>query len=85
MTRVKYTYCEGCYVTPKMVAKSDIIEVMNIISQIKALFYKNHATNAFNTLDADNLTKLKKLVKMELKNLGVLFDDEVRPNLRKKK
>jgi hypothetical protein len=90
MTRIHYIYCEGLWITKPMVAGSDLIEVYIMPGSNRgnykhiALFYKNKGMNSFHSIEHKNLTTLKKLVKKELKGLGVNFQDEVRPNLRKK-
>ncbi len=91
MTRIHYTYCEGLWITKPMVAGSDLIEVYIMPGSNRgnykhyALFYKNKSMTSFHSVEHKNLTTLKKLVKNELKDLGVVFGDEVRPNLRGKK
>jgi hypothetical protein len=90
MTRIKYNYCEGLWITGKMVAGPDLIEVYIIPGSTRgnykhmALFYKNGSMTSFDTIEHKNLTTLKKQVKNSLKGLGVNFEDEVRSNLLKK-
>lgn len=86
MTRLRFTYCEGCYVTSKLVAGKNMVEVMvmPITNSNKALFYKDGSLDAFKVLTKDSLTGLKKLVKKELKSLGVKFNDEIRPRLKRR-
>jgi hypothetical protein len=91
MTRIHYTYCEGLWITKPVVAGSDLIEVYIMPGSNRgnykhiALFYRNKGMSSFHSIEHKNLTTLKKLVKNELKGLGVIFGHEVRSNLRSKK
>jgi hypothetical protein len=86
MTRIRYKYCEGVWITEKMIAGKDLIEVMimPITNTFQAIFYRNASKLSFSVIEHKNLTTLKKYVKNELKNLGVNFEDEIRSNLKLK-
>ena len=87
MTRLRFNRCEGVLLTNKIVAGKNMLEVMIMAgpgNSQNALFYKDGSIDAFKKITDNNLTKLKKLVKKELKTLGVKFEDEVRPRLKGK-
>lgn len=87
MTRLRFTQCEGVLLTNKMLAGKNMVEVMIMQGQgnsQNALFYRDGSIDAFKKITKDNLAGLKKLVKKELKSLGVQFNDEVRPKLKRR-
>lgn len=88
MTRLRYKHCEGVLITDKMVAGKDLVDVMIMHHSPNGLpnagIYKNGSDRAFKHIESDSLTKLKKVVKKELVKLGVQFNDEVRPRLKRR-
>lgn len=90
MTRVRYKYIEGVFITNKMVAGKNLIDVMIMPAHAyksynEAIFYKNSNKDGFKVIKDNSSDKLKKMVKKELKKLGVNFNDEVRPGLKRRR
>lgn len=77
MTRIRYVNREGVLVSKSMVAGSEAVVVtINTLTRTMTLDTVS-GKNLFSATST-SVAKLKNLAKKELKNIGVVFSDEVR-------
>lgn len=87
VTRIRYTKTEGGLLVSKpMLASSGVITVtLDPSTNTYKVHSNGNATEPVDTGGADSLVKLKLMVKAKVKEMGVVFFDEVRTSKKGEK